>query len=186
MIEHSGKTYARVSDIIRPFSNFGHINPDVLANKARIGTEVHQAIADDINEEFCVVDQDSCGYFYSYCKWRGTLNPKFLASEQRYFCDKKMLTGQIDTLINLPNEMDLPTLVDFKTSAQESKETWEMQAHLYNYLLESNGIKVAPRYLFVKLNKMGSLPQVFSYTWNSNTHAKCMKAIEDFWKSDKK
>ena len=185
-LRYNGKIYGRVSGVIRPFSDFSRIDPNVLANKARIGTEVHAAIADDINGDFGVVGADGKGYFDSYLKWKEALNPVFSQSEMRYFCDDKMLTGQIDCLAYLSSGINLPALIDFKTSAQESKETWEMQAHLYNYLLAKNGITVALTYRFVKLDKNGALPKVFCYLWNDKINSKCMKAIDNFWINGKK
>jgi hypothetical protein len=183
VIEFNGKLYARVSEIIRPFTDFGHIDPCVLANKARLGTSVHQAIADYINGDFPSPDPDGVGYFESFLKWEERLNPQFIASEKRYFCEQKMITGQIDCLIHMPGPSDVPKLVDFKTSAQESKETWPMQAHLYHYLLTQNKIDVSHRFLFIKLNKVGDIPEVFEYKFCMNTKAKCMNAIENFWKT---
>lgn len=184
MIEYQGKQFARVSEILRQFSDFSQIDPAVLANKCRIGTNVHEAIADDIEQRFPCPDADAMGYFNSFSAWNDQLKPVFLQSEQRYYDHEKMITGQIDALIRLRG-WNLPVLVDFKTSAQESKETWPMQAHLYNFLLKANGIAVNPTYLFVKLNKMGRLPEVFEYAWDQNIHAKCMNAIDHFWSENK-
>lgn len=184
MIEFNGKKYARVTEILSPYADFSHIKPEVLANKCRIGTEVHSCIEDDIKGDFPCPSPDCAGYFESFCKWRDHLKPEFIASEQRYFCDKRMITGQIDCLVKFEGDkLNLPVLVDFKTSAQESKETWPMQAHMYNYLLASNGIVVGPGYLFIKLDKNGAMPTVFRYMWNSNSHNKCMLAIDIFWQN---
>jgi hypothetical protein len=185
MIKHDGKMYARVSEILQPFTNFGHINPDVLANKARIGTEVHQAIADDINEDLPFLSSDCIGYFQSYEKWINKMKISFLQSEIRYFDDDKMYCGQIDGLIHMPGHMLLPSLVDFKTSVSESKETWPMQAHLYADLLVKNYGPINSTYLFVKLNKTGQLPEVYQYKFDGNIRAKCMKAIDNFWNKQK-
>jgi hypothetical protein len=185
MFEHDGKQYARVSDIIRPFASFGHIDPKVLANKARIGSAVHQDIADDLNDEFCVTTRETTGYFNSYRKWKEEIKPKFLEWETRYFCQDLMLTGQIDAVVRMPDE-SIPVLVDWKTSAQESPTTWPMQAHLYRYLLLKNKVDVGERFLFIRLHKEGFFPCVHVYKFESNLHKKCMSAIEEFWKTDKK
>jgi len=184
MFLHEGKEYARVSDILKPFSDFSHIDEAVLRNKTDIGTQVHNAISDDINGSFPSPGKRGSGYFQSYQFWRLTLNPTFIQSEQRYFDDKKKLTGCIDALVKIPGD-PLPILVDFKTSAQESPITWPMQGHLYHYLLEESGIRVGKRFLFVKLDKLGSLPTVFEYKFDKNTHAKCMDAIDFYWKMRK-
>ena len=77
MFEYEGKLYARVSDIIRPFCCFGHIDPVVLDNKARIGTEVHKLIADDLDGEFVIPSDETRGYFNSYLRWKKEIKPKF-------------------------------------------------------------------------------------------------------------
>lgn len=184
MIEFNEKKYARVSEVLSCFSDFSHIDPKVLANKQRIGTSVHKAIEDDIGGGFPTPDNDAYGYYESYEKWKMTAFPRFIKSEERYFCHEKLLTGQIDALIHYGYAFQVPVMIDFKTSAQEDKVTWPMQAHLYAYLLAVNGISVQPRYLFIKLNKKGGLPDVYEYAWSQNTHIKCMDAIDDFWKKN--
>lgn len=183
MILHNGKQYARVSEILRPFNNFGHIDQEVLENKARIGVSAHEAICHDISEEFPCPSKPALGYFNSYLEWKKHLNPIFLKSEERFFDDEMMISGQIDALIKFSPKDTVPTLVDFKTSVQESKIVWPMQAHLYAYLLHKNNIPIQPRFLFVKLNKYGDLAEGFSYLFDPNIHARCMNAIEDFWEN---
>lgn len=183
MIEHNGKKYARVTDILRPFTDFGHINPEVLANKARIGTQVHGYISEDIEDEFPAPSPECMGYYQSFAEWKHKLKPSFAKSESRYFCHDKMFTGQIDALIKFPGEQTF-TLVDFKTSVQESPIVWPMQAHMYHYLLQKNQIDVSSRFLFIKLDKHGDLPKVFEYRFDPNVRAKCMNAVEEFWKTE--
>ena len=185
MIEHNGKMYARVSEILRPHTDFSHIDPEVLANKARIGTETHKAIEEDIKGIFPSPPPECQGYFDSFSKWKERLSPSFEPSETRFFCHEKMICGQIDTLVKFPGENDL-VLVDFKTSASESPKVWPMQAHLYHYLLMQNSIKVAFRYLFVKLDKYGQIPMVFQYGFSPSVRMDCMKAIDHFWKDSTK
>lgn len=191
MIIKDGKEYARVSEILKPFTDFSHIDPEVLANKCRIGTQVHEAIADEIKGEFPFLRPDSYGYFKSFMIWKSRMDCVFSQSEHRYFSDKYMITGQIDTLIyfydNFKESIDkpsihLPVLVDFKTSAQEG-ESWCMQAHLYHLLLTENEVNVEPLFLFVKLDKKGDLPKVFQYKFQKNIASKCLNSIAEFWKN---
>ncbi len=180
MIIKDGKEYARVSEILKPFSDFSHIDPEVLANKCRIGTQVHAAIESEISGDFPILQEDSSGYFKSFEKWRLEIGPFFQMSEARYFSQKHMITGQIDALVEF-NGDDPLVLIDFKTSAQEGA-SWPLQGHLYAMLLQENGIEVQPRYLFIKLDKFGWMPKVFEYKFDKNLQSKCLKAIEDFWK----
>ncbi len=179
----NGKNYVRVSDVIRPFIDFGHIPKEVLERKAKLGTRVHDAIHEDIEGNFPVMSANENGYLESFHKWRSSLSPTFLESEVRYCCDKKMVTGCIDTLIKLEREEEA-ILVDFKTSVQESPIAWPMQAHLYHYLISSTGKKISSRFLFVKLDRFGDYPKVFKYKFDANLMNRCYQAIDDFWKSE--
>lgn len=180
MIEKENRRYARVSEILDPFFEYRHIDPEILARKAEIGSTVHSAIEYAIKDEFPILDGRAAGYFESFVKWVKALNPDFRASEKRYFCEELRLTGQIDALCMIPGT-ELPVLVDFKTSAQESKKVWPMQAHLYDYLLEKNGITAARRFIFVRLNKDGKLPAVHNYAFDAGVRATCMDAIRQYW-----
>jgi len=182
MIIKDGKEYARVSEILRPFSDFSHIDPEVLAHKCRIGTQVHEAIADEIKGEFPFLRPDSYGYFKSFLAWNNEIKPHFQKSEERYYSEKHMVTGQIDALILLGSR--LPFLIDFKTSASEG-ESWTLQGHLYAMLLEEAGVKIQDKYLFIKLDKNGMLPRVFEYKFDFNLRSKCLNAIDNFWKMRK-
>ncbi len=181
MIEYQGKKFARVSEVLQPFTNFEGIDKKILERKAIVGTRVHEAIADDIKGDFPIILPELLGYFKSYEKWRTQISPVFLEAERRYYDHEKRITGQIDALIKLQGE-EGAVLIDFKTSVAESP-TWIMQAHLYSHLLALSGKPVSNRYLFIKLSKDGALPIVFHYRFNHNIHQKCMQAIDDFWLS---
>jgi len=181
-IEHEGKKYARVSSVIRPFSDFSHIPEEILERKKNIGIEVHKAIEDDITFGFPMFSIPASGYYQSFKRWQTRLTPIFKYSEKRLFCPEKMITGQIDTLVQFPGESDC-VLIDFKTSAQESPIAWPMQAHLYYHLLIRNKLPAFPRFLFVRLDKNGNLPKVHSYKFDANIMAKSLKAVDDFWQS---
>lgn len=183
MLIHEGKSYVRVSEVLKPFNDFSGIDPIVLNNKANLGTRVHQAINDEINGEFPIITPDIFGYIQSFHKWRELIEPTFLESEMRYYDSAKMLTGCIDTLIQLKGE-EKAILVDFKTSAQESPTVWPMQAHLYQYLLSTANKIIAPRFLFLKLAKDGDFPKVCQYRFDLNILRKCLCAIDEFWNKD--
>lgn len=182
MIEHNGRMYARVSSVIKPYSDYDFENCPFSRRKALIGTDVHQAIADDIASEFPSPSLEATPYYDSYEAWKDCINPTFIQSEERYFDEVKRITGQIDCIIRLEHE---ELLVDFKTSANESP-TWEMQAHLYHYLLTASGKPISGRMLFVKLSPYGKVPQVFTYRFSTNILAKCMMAVDKFWESENK
>lgn len=179
-IFHKGKAYARVSTVISKEGQFDHIPPLVLANKARIGSEVHEAIEADIEDSFPVLTADCIGYYNSYVAWKDETNPQFIISEERFFCDKLMITGKIDVIAKIGQEN---VLLDFKTSVQESP-SWILQGHLYHYLLTQAEYNISKKMIFVKLDKKGKEAKVFEYIYNITTFDLCINLIEEFWKKE--
>lgn len=184
-MEINGKKYVRASEILRPLMDFSGIPKQVLENKAVIGKLVHDFISEEIQGNFPVLSAfgKEVGYIKSFQRWKQTADVEFTASEVRYCCDKMRLTGCIDALAKLEGEEEA-VLVDFKTSAQESPITWPMQAHLYYYLLKQAAVKVANRFLFVKLNRYGRLPTVFQYKFDSNLESRCLELVKEYWDID--
>lgn len=184
MWHYNGKDYARVSDIVNPLFIIPPKLKEVFEAKAALGTRVHDAINKEILGELPTVIGDEVGYFQSFLKWRDCIGFTVIETEKRYYCDEKMITGCIDLLVTIQGEKEA-LLVDFKTSASESPITWPMQAHLYHYLIRASGREVAPRFLFVKLDRHGGLPKVFQYKFDGKTMDRCLQAIEDFWAKNK-
>jgi hypothetical protein len=182
MWEHNGKLYARVSDILKPFTNFGGIDEKVLNRKAALGTRIHEAIEQEIKGNFPVVDINEAGYLQSFHKWRVAVQPTFLETEKRYYCDRIMLTGSIDALSKLKGEEEA-VLIDFKTSVKENPITWPMQAHLYHYLIRESTKMIIPRSLFVKLDRYGGMPKVFEYKLDATLLDKCLQSVYEFWEN---
>lgn len=178
--------YARVSDVIRKLKDFSHIDPEVLENKGRIGTKVHDGISDDFDGEFPILQADEVGYMESFLKWRDSFKPVCHMKENRFYCHKHKITGQIDALLSFPPDYTVQYLVDFKTSANEDKLTWPLQAHLYAYLLRENGIdNISPTYIFLKLDKKGDMPKACRYTYSKETLNFCMNLIKEYWAEKK-
>lgn len=183
MLTHNGKKYARVSEVLQPFVDFGSIDQDTLERKAALGTRVHEALNHEIKGNFPVVGVQEQGYFQSFELWRAAIQPTFLTTEERMYCDQKMLTGCIDALIKLEGEKEA-VLIDWKTSVAESPITWPMQAHLYHYLVAASGRRIASRFLFIKLDRHGKLPKVFQYKFDPNLMVKCLQAVDNFWEKE--
>ncbi len=180
MLEHEGVEYARVTEVLQPWTSFGHIDPGVLRRKAELGTAVHEAIYDYLMGDAPVLPVAGYGYLDSFKQWKDALNPEYVLMEQRLYDNELMLTGAIDALVKMPYE-DLPVLVDYKTSAQESPTVWPMQAHLYQHLLKVNDRPTADRFLFLRLNKDGKPPKVHIYKWDEYTLEVCLQAVRTFW-----
>jgi hypothetical protein len=186
MIEYEGKKYARVSEILAQLGGFSDIDPIVLAKKQQIGTSVHEAIKNDIENGLCPdfpQEPNRCfPYFTSYIKWKEKTGPIFRESETRYFCDKKSITGQIDALIEMNDSV---YLVDFKTSAIPDPQKWPLQAHLYYYLLIQNGKEVSKKFIFLQLAKNGFYPTAYIYNYDENIMCRCMELIDLYFNDNK-
>lgn len=180
-IIHEGKLYARVTSTLQSFTNFGGISKDVLEAKAALGTRVHECINELIEGKSPTALGNEIGYVKSFENWRAEINPTFLETETRYYCDKYRITGQIDALVKIEGKEEA-VLVDFKTSVQESPIVWPMQGHLYHYLLAEANKVMAPFVLFIKLDRYGNKPKVFKYEVNTNQMEQCFKAVGTFWK----
>ena len=181
MLQRDGKQYARVTEVLTHLQDFSNICQDVLERKKNIGTSVHKAIKDDIDGEIPFIDEGTASYYKSYCEWKEIMTPKIVQSEERYFCDIKKITGQIDALITFKHGSEVPILIDFKTSAQQNAKIWPLQAHLYRYLLTQNGIETQDRFLFIKLDKTGKMPTTFEYLFSEKTLSYCLNLIDLFW-----
>ena len=118
--------YIRVTDLLKPWQNFGSIDPEVLENKARIGTNVHEAIANySIGFPVAELDEREEQYFKCYQRWHDKEAPLYDYMEQRYYDDDLMVTGQVDAVVKLKDYEGLH-IMDFKTSSLPSHNTWHI------------------------------------------------------------
>jgi len=180
MLEYNGKMYARVSDILSSTKDFTKIPPGVLERKTRIGSEVHQAIADDYAGRPLNLSPEAMGYFESYRVWCRYFQPLILQSERRYYCDKLMITGQIDAIISDTRRGTL-LLCDYKTSARADHDAWALQAHFYAYLLSVNHYHVSDLFMFLKLDRDGHLPEICQYVRDDSVWAQCETLVDEFF-----
>lgn len=191
--------YLRVSEILSRLQDFSTIDPAILDNKKKIGTNVHKAILDDSEGSFPLLESErEAAYFGSYMMWKKKEHPKFKIQVPRLYCHELMITGEIDGLIEGQNK---PILVDWKCSANAHEEIWSMQAHFYWYLLQVNGIEVADRMLWINLRQRkwrdedGSgqvvdryahlAPKVCEFQFNENVLSRCIEEANKAWEEKK-
>ncbi|HEY5236578.1 MAG TPA: PD-(D/E)XK nuclease family protein [Rhabdochlamydiaceae bacterium] len=179
-IWHEGRRYARATATIKDYASFGGASEARIAAKGAIGTLVHNEIDGDLRKEMRLcLPPEHVGYFHSYRTWRDAVRLSVIKTEERYFDDELMFSGQIDLLATFPYD-DTPVLIDWKTSSSESK-TWVLQAHLYAYLIRRSGMKIADRYLFIKLHPFGGKAQVFEYIYSDNNERVAINCVKKFW-----
>ncbi len=187
--------YVRVSEILDRLRDKSDINIEVLRNKGKIGTEVHENIAREKSDcipffnEFPVLhpftgeviryEKRGLGYFRSFGIWDKVYNPVYKMMEHRFYDDEYMLTGQIDALVMLPKK-DKLQLIDFKCSHKPDLEIWNMQAHFYWYLLTQNGVDLDDNFIWIQLNKDGKSPSSFNFVFDENVLSRCLDEVERY------
>jgi hypothetical protein len=139
------------------------INPWVLQNAADRGTRVHEAInAHTKGEFFPLSDPHEMGYLRSFHRWEKEVGLKTIHSEMRLFYEPMNLTGCVDMIAELGTD-GKHQIVDFKCTASEDVKKWPLQAALYEFLCQTNGIKVDKMAIFVQLDKLGGFPKIHQY-----------------------
>ncbi len=146
--------YVRVSTILAAYQDFSHIDPEVLARKCVIGTEVHSAIESHFKKEFCPISsgaKEYMGAFKSALNGEfGDYNPKLL--EQRMYSLELKTTGKIDMLAETEEGR---VLVDYKTSAKVNLPVWSLQMAMYGLLLAHNEVFEVREAKVLHLKKKG-------------------------------
>lgn len=174
------KKYVRVSDILAQFSDFSKINPAVLDAKAKVGTNVHEAIGDMVSGNFPLLETEKAvGYFRSYERWHSANKPQYLRMEQRFFDDKLMITGQIDAVINVGDKQHM--LIDFKTSYTANPKVWELQAHFYWHLCHVNSVELNPTMTWINLDRKGGNPKLFTFEVSETKIMECIELANKWW-----
>jgi hypothetical protein len=178
--------YVRVSEILNQWSLTSNIPREMLERKGEIGTKVHDTIRDFIECIPTVLSEEEGGHYYrSFLEWYAKEKPTFQQTEERYYDDELKITGRIDNVMTLPGKKELNmdkkelVLVDWKCSHSPNNIIWNMQANFYMYLLERNGYAFKPgksKAIFVKLDKTGELPKVYTFPYTEASIQACKGA----------
>lgn len=187
--------YIRVSEILSRLQNFSVIDPIMLENKAKIGTDVHKAIIEDAVGDFPVLEtQRASAYFASYLLWKNKAKPEYCVQVPRLYDNELMITGEIDALVRVPNGR--PYIADWKCSANANEEIWNMQAHFYWYLLKQNNIEVSDKMVWVNLRHRKwyednheryspMAPKVYEFHFDENILSRCFDEANKAWEEKK-
>jgi hypothetical protein len=166
MTERNIDDYYRVTEILSTYSKMDKIPPAVLERACDRGTAVHK-ICTAILQNMGVpeVPEGYQGYIESFNQWHQCFcHGCTFVFPQRFFYDSDMITGECDCI--MIDSKGRNFLIDFKTSASESK-TWALQAAAYRFLCESEGL-VIEEVIFIKLSKDGSVPKLIKYDYQTN------------------
>lgn len=183
--EEINPKYIRVTEILSPLSDFSMVPEQVLENKTRIGTEVHNAIELYLSGFPYLLSDDAKSYFESFLHWHEDSNVRVVTNflEERYYDDELMITGKIDALVRFPDD-ELLTMCDWKTTASctvDIKRSWELQGTFYHYLLKKNEVQnINDRFLFIQLSKEGKKPRIREFEFTESNMKACRDAVKYF------
>ena len=129
-----GKMMIRVTEALKPFTDFSMIHPDVLDYTSERGTVIHKACSNYAQGVFLVNPQrrwppDYVGYFVSFTNWFDKYVEKVVATEIELKDDIYGYVGHPDLLCIIIGDTKV-TLVDLKTPLAEYP-TWRPQCAAY-------------------------------------------------------
>lgn len=167
--------FDRITKTLEMFTKMDEIDPDVLANACDRGTAVHVAIDAWIKGiEPVIENPDWEPYYDSVFPW--IENKHFISTEERFYDQDFMVTGKYDAIYD--NGKGL-VLVDFKTSAAESK-TWMLQGSAYAYFIRKNCGLDIQKIEFVRLKKDGKPCKIYTYEENFSLYLQCLNVYRYF------
>lgn len=142
--------YWRVSEVIAKYAGLENVPRRILDAAAEKGTAVHNVI-DGVMQGFfpAEIPDNIAPYIRSFEQWYTQYNHTVFSQPQRFYSDKLCLTGAVDGILSNGKT----TLIDFKTSAQESA-SWPLQGNAYVLLAQESGLRI-DRIIFVHLQKNG-------------------------------
>ena len=137
----NGEIIPSVSAVMSPLSQFKYagVQLGTLNTAATKGTEVHNAIETYINFEIEDISEANRGYFEAFQKWYDIYTPDVSSAEYRVYHKLMRYAGTCDMICSIN---DIPTLVDYKTTATVSDMTCAIQLEAYLQALKSHGIEI--------------------------------------------
>lgn len=172
--------YARVTEILEPFTCFDRIDPIVLNNAQDRGTRVHKYCELYVKNLLIEkVDADCKPYVDSFIQWFDTRVEELWVSEMRLSCSKYFISGKFDLIVTIKGDKEA-TLVDLKTP-QQASQTWKLQTAAYRYLVRTNhGIDISRRMTLI-LDREGKLPKPSEHTKHEEDERLFLNAVELFY-----
>lgn len=172
--------FPRVTEVLRPFTNFTGVSQVVLDRAAARGTTVHAlcaGIAKDVWVPDSMIQEELVGYVNSFRQWVAAQVEKFIVIEKRYIDENFGYTGQLDFVV-LGKDKKI-YLVDIKTSARPQK-TYPVQMAAYKQLLAKHNVPIEG-VMLVYLDKDGDFPNISTYD-NLEEEWAVFRGALDCWK----
>lgn len=130
-----------VTTILKPYTDFSGIRPEVLHHAAERGTRFHRYVSARLQGLMLPpVMPDIQGFVVSWERWAADMIDKVYEVEAALQDDVFGYRGHIDAIIRIKGDKKL-TVVDWKTPVQAQK-TWELQIAGYRRLAEVAGYDI--------------------------------------------
>jgi len=174
------ENFTRVTSVLYPFSGLDKIDPAIVAHAGERGTKVHkicEGIISGLGE--LGVEDETRGYVESFKQW-WALGHQVISMEQRFWCHKLKITGQVDLILQTPDGL---AIADLKTSSKESP-TWAVQGAAYAYLAKLSGFDIKKIY-FIHLNKHGKEAKVYEYPVDDDFFFAILRTWQHFYQRNK-
>jgi hypothetical protein len=143
--------YLRVTTPLQRYNGYRSIPPYILAIAADRGTRVHKYCElFALRMLFGDIDEDCLPYLDAFIDWFDENVEEVYCTEERLFCDKLKIQGQIDLIARVKG-FEGTSLIDIKTSLTLSR-SYNLQTAAYQHLCESNRKGISHR-LIIQLTK---------------------------------
>jgi hypothetical protein len=180
-METIAEGFTRVSNILGQWDKFSGIIPEILENKRRIGTNVHEAI-DMYNHCLpfeCADDEQP--YVDSYIRWHEEEKIVVEYGEERFYDRRLMITGKIDGVVKFRDRSQV-VVCDWKTSYSADPLNWPMQGAFYRHLVSlEREPNLSTTFMFIKLDKHGELPKIYQYEYTEQLWHTCECAVTTYY-----
>lgn len=177
--------YTRISDILKAYTKFDALDPEMVRYAANRGQRVHSfceayTCLYELHAQHLFsedeIDEDCLPYVKSFIEWFQSTVDKVHSKEVRINCDRFKISGRYDLIVSLKGDEHTKVLVDIKTPQQASK-TWPLQTAAYSYLLDTISQKPERRAVLALCNK-GGLPKMIEYTDLKRDECLFFKALQ--------
>ena len=170
--------YTRVTDVLKIFTKFDHVDPSTLSERAYLGSLAHHYA--EMYSLHLLIDSMPLvvkPYFISFKKWFDEYVEKVIACEMRVNSESLLLSGKIDLIVQLKgDDENTLSLVDQKIGVAFSP-TWRLQTAAYRMLFKREvGLDISRR-MTLRLKSDGGMPlldEMTNHEYDELNFLKCL------------
>lgn len=167
--------YIRISELLSIYQAYAFVPKEKLKKAQEIGTDIHTAIESYFKGDFSPLDSKKNPYFQSFLQFATSNNIDPVLMEERMYSETLKITGRLDLLANVDGTL---MIIDWKTGSWAHPEIWQLQGTFYRMLLQENGKPVPDCFTFVKLNREGHSPDLYTFQYTEKCEKICRQTLE--------